>query len=143
MSVAVAGAARWRCHAPGAAAVVDRAVTDAGGLGDDDDEVGAVNAPDVTHHAIHYHRGIAIGLLAAPAPRSSRKARPQRCDPGPHAHASQRHARQEAATERPAVEARTGTRVPGVRRSGRISCNVGSAPGVRSYRPSRYRLQPT
>lgn len=58
MSVAVAGAA------PGAAAVVDGAGTDAGGLGgSDDEEVGVVHAPDITHDNTNTNAPMAITLI--------------------------------------------------------------------------------
>jgi len=56
MSVAVAGAA------PGA--VVDGAGTDADGLGDsDDEEVGVVHAPDITHHNANTNAPMTITLI--------------------------------------------------------------------------------
>jgi hypothetical protein len=65
MSAAVAGTAAV-C---GAAPVVDGAVavggagTDAGGLGgSDDDEVGAVHAPDITHHTTNTNTAMTITL---------------------------------------------------------------------------------
>ena len=58
ISAAVAGAA------PGAAAVVEGAGTDADGLGgSDDDEVGAVHAPDITHHNPNTNAAMAITLI--------------------------------------------------------------------------------
>jgi hypothetical protein len=135
MSVAVAGIGA----APGAAAVVDGAGTDADGLGgSDDDEVGAVHAPDITHHNTNTNAPMAITLIKSrsivastlgaqpdtvpknlcatralrsrPLPPPYRdqlaggscsavghKGRGLRFDPGLHAKAAQRHARQESA----------------------------------------------
>jgi hypothetical protein len=59
MSVVVAGAAGG---APGAAAVVDGAGTDADGVGGSD-EVGAVHAPDITHHNTNTNAPMAITLI--------------------------------------------------------------------------------
>jgi hypothetical protein len=60
MSVAVAGAGA----APGAAAVVDGAGTDADGLGgSDDEEVGVVHAPDITHHNTNTNAPMTITLI--------------------------------------------------------------------------------
>ncbi len=60
MSIAVAGAGA----APGAAAVVDGAGTDADGLGgSDDEEVGVVHAPDITHHNTNTNAPMTITLI--------------------------------------------------------------------------------
>jgi hypothetical protein len=62
MSVAVAGAGAGA--APGAAAVVDDAGTDADGLGgSDDEEVGVVHAPDITHHNTNTNAPMTITLI--------------------------------------------------------------------------------
>jgi hypothetical protein len=60
MSAAVAGVGA----ATGATAVVDGAGTDADGLsGSSDDEVGAVHAPDITHHNTNTNAPMAITLI--------------------------------------------------------------------------------
>ena len=81
MSVAVAGAGA----APGAAAVVDGAGTDADGLGgSDDEEVGVVHAPDITHHNTNTNAPMTITLIksrsmvASTLPGSPHLQRPRR-----------------------------------------------------------------